>query len=99
MAVISKDDLMKKVSAFISEEQNDDAISLVEDISDTLSDYEAKINDTTNWKQKYEENDKAWRQKYVSRFSAGVVPEDDVPQDDDEPEPPKRFEDLFSVKE
>lgn len=99
MAVISKDDLLKKVTALISEEQNDDAISLVEDISDTLSDYETKISNTTNWKQKYEENDKAWRQKYINRFSAGVVVEDDVPQNDDEPEPPKRFEELFTVKE
>ena len=98
MAVISKEDLVQKLTAVIGEEQNDEAISLVEDISDTLADYENKISDTTNWKAKYEENDKAWRQKYVSRFSAGVVVEDES-QDDDEPEPPKRFEDLFIVKE
>ena len=30
--------------------------------------YDTKTKDSTEWKTKYEENDKAWREKYTNRF-------------------------------
>ena len=99
MAVIKKDDLISRLTAFIGEEQNDDAISLMEDVSDTLGDYESKINDTTDWKQKYEENDKAWRNKYVTRFTQGVISEDPEEEEEEEKTPPRTYNELFSIKE
>ena len=99
MAVIKKEDLITRLTALIGEEQNDDAISLMEDVSDTLGDYESKVNDTTNWKQKYEENDKAWRNKYVTRFNQGVVSEETFEEEEEEKTPPRTFEELFSIKE
>ena len=99
MAVIKKEDLITRLTAFIGEEQNDDAISLLEDVTDTVNDYETKTNDSTNWKSKYEENDKAWRQKYIDRFKGGVdSATDDTYVEDDTPTP-MRYEDLFTVKE
>lgn len=98
MAVIKKEDLITRLTAFIGEEQNDDAISLIEDVSDTLGDYDSKINDSTDWKKKYEENDKEWRNKYVTRFTQGVVPEE-AQTPEEEKEAPRTYEELFSVKE
>ena len=98
MAIVSKEDLLSRLTAIIGEDQNDDAITLVEDMTDTFNDFDSKTKDGTNWKQKYEDNDKAWRQKYIDRFNKGVVEEpEDEPEE--EHEAPKRFEELFSVKE
>lgn len=97
MAIVSKEDLLSRLTAFIGEDQNDDAITLVEDMTDTFNDFDSKTKDETKWKLKYEENDKAWRQKYIDRFNKGVVEEEEEPEE--ERETPKRFEDLFSVKE
>lgn len=91
----SKDELISMISARIGEDNSDEALSLLEDVTDTLTDYEAKTADSTNWQQKYEENDKEWRNKYKERFMNGSETIDD---EIIEPEPePKRysFEDLF----
>lgn len=99
MAILKTDELISKISAFIGEEQNDDAISILEDVTDTLNDFESKTNDTTDWKTKYEENDKSWRAKYIARFNQGVPDDGSDSPEEEEHEAPKRFEDLFTVKE
>lgn len=99
MAILKTDELISKISAFIGEEQNDDAISVLEDVTDTLNDFESKTNDATNWKTKYEENDKNWRAKYIARFNQGVPDDGNDSNEEEEREAPKRFEDLFTVKE
>lgn len=91
----SKDELISMISARIGEDNSDEALSLLEDVTDTLTDYETKTADSTNWQQKYEENDKEWRNKYKERFMSGSETIDD---EIIEPEPePRRysFEDLF----
>ena len=61
----SKEDLLATVSARLEGDTSDEAISLFEDLSDTLTDMETKANgDGTDWKAKYEENDAEWRKKY-----------------------------------
>ena len=51
----SKDDILAQLKEVLGESSsNDNSIALIEDISDTL-------DDTTDWKQKYEENDKMWK--------------------------------------
>ena len=91
----TKDELISMISQRIGEDNSDDAITLLEDISDTFTDFENKTADATNWKEKYEENDKEWRDRYKERFMNG-----DAQQDEpfvEEIEEPKRysFDDLF----
>ena len=76
MAVVSKEDLLNRITAFIGEDKNDEMITLVEDVTDTFDDFDNKTKDATNWKQKYEENDKNWREKYINRFKQGMIPEE-----------------------
>ena len=104
MAIRTKDELLTAVRDVIGEE-NDNLIPIIEDITDTISDLEAKSTDSEDWKAKYEENDKAWKKKYTDRFF-GKIPEDekDVIEETGDPEPeedtsPKHFEELFSVEE
>lgn len=99
MAIMNKQDLLDRLTAAVGEDKNDDVIALVEDLSDTIDDYESKVKDQTDWKSKYEENDKAWRNKYITRFKAGVVDEEEDDPDEEERPRPKTFEELFTVKE
>lgn len=99
MSVVTKDSILESVKTLVGETPTDEGLALMENISDTYADLESRVNDTEDWKTKYEENDKQWRQKYTERFSSGndleVEQEDDL---DDEPPEPTSFEELF-VKE
>lgn len=66
----TREELMTMITARVGEDTSDEAISFMEDITDTLDDYETKIaGDGTDWKSKYEENDRQWREKYIARFN------------------------------
>lgn len=102
MSVVSKEEIIKSLTEYFGEETPDEAITLMENITDTFDDMEAKTKDTEDWKQKYEENDKAWRQKYKERFLNNAPKEDENEYEEndvhDEPEV-KTFEDLFKERE
>lgn len=63
MAIVKKEDLMKRVTEILKDNTTDEAISILEDIDDTLA---ASGED---WKTKYDELDKSWRKKYIERFN------------------------------
>jgi hypothetical protein len=99
--VRTKDELITALKEYIGENNDDKAIALLEDVTDTVDDYETKISDPDDWKKKFEENDKAWRKKYTDRFSAPVKKDvtdepDEIPDDDqNEGEKELTFENLF----
>ena len=101
MAVKTKEEILKILRGRFGEEPTDADITMLEDITDTFTDFEEKTSDATNWKNKYEENDKAWKKKYSDRFFSKDGGNNDNPGDSDEPEdkPMKTFDDLFTVKE
>ena len=66
--VKTKDEILEAIKAKIGEDTSDEAIALLEDVTDTLNDYDNKANTDTDWKAKYEENDKEWRKRYTDRF-------------------------------
>lgn len=92
----SKDEIISMISQRIGEDNSDEAIGLLEDITDTLNDYETKTNDSTNWKQKYEDNDKEWRERYKERFMSGSS--DDIEEElvDEPAERKYTFDELFT---
>lgn len=98
MAVRTKDEIMASIRARIGDDSSDEALALVEDLSDTYDDMQAKANgDGTDWKAKYEENDKNWREKYRDRFY-GVGAENDPPKSktkEDDSDRPLTYENLF----
>ncbi len=103
MSVLNKEDFFSKIKARIGDDSSDDALSFIEDMTDTFNDLESRTNDSENWKQKYDDLDKTWREKYRARFfDAGTTPEDvkedqkdDVLDDAEE----KDFDDLFTERE
>ena len=96
--VKTKDELLNAIKEKFGDDTSDETISLIEDISDTMSDYETRVADTTNWKNMYEENDKNWRNKYKERFFNSDGQHENE-HEDNEDKTIKTFEDLFTVKE
>jgi hypothetical protein len=68
MAKLSKEDFMTAVKNIVGDNTNDEAIKFVEDMSDTYNELEQSTAGQEDYKKKYEDNDKAWREKYRSRF-------------------------------
>lgn len=95
MAKLSKDELIEKVRKYVGDRTDDDTIEIIEDISDSID-----SSDADEWKQKYEENDKMWRDKYISRFVDKKEDEPDTPTEHEEEEKEyNSFEDLFNEEE
>lgn len=93
--VRTKDEILNLVKDIIKDDTSDSALSLVEDLSDTLDARET--SDETDWKTKYEENDAQWRQRYRDRFFSKPAQEEEEPDDpvSEETNEPKTFSDLF----
>ena len=95
MAKLSKDELIEKVRKYVGDRKDDETIEIIEDISDSIDSSEAD-----DWKKKYEENDKMWRDKYISRFVEKKEDEPDTPTEPGEEEKEyNSFEDLFEEEE
>lgn len=101
MGVRTREEILEAIRSRIGEDTSDESISLLEDITDTMEDYETRVADKTDWKNKYDELDATWRRKYIERFS-GKSGEDikneqeEQIKDDDEP---RTFDELFTERE
>lgn len=92
MAVRNLDEIMSKLKNKFGEDDSEETLELVADISDTIN-----AGNGDEWKKKYEENDAAWKKKYRDRFYARVEEED---VEDRTPETKKKtFNDLFKEGE
>ena len=94
MAKLSKDELIEKVKKYVGDRTDDETIEIIEDISDSID-----SSDHDEWKKKYEENDKMWRDKYISRFFEKNDEENEDPTNEDDEKEYKTFEDLFEEEE
>lgn len=95
MSKLSKDELIEKVRKYVGDRKDDETIEIIEDISDSID-----SSDADEWKHKFEENDKMWRDKYISRF---VEKKEDEPDTPTEPEEEEKeyfsFGDLFEEED
>lgn len=96
MAILTKEQLIEKVKTIIGDSTDDNVLSFMEDFNDTVNSF-----DSENWKQRYEENDKAWRQRYKDRFFGKKTEEEDKMDDISDDTPPEQltFEKLFNKGE
>lgn len=81
MAILKKDEFMGKLKELIGDRTDDEALTIVEDFSETYDSFDRK--DEEDWKTKYEENDKRWRERYRNTFFDGStkLDEDEVIED------------------
>lgn len=97
MAIKSKEELIKQINDKFGEDNSDEVIALLEDISDTFDDLTDKATNGSEWKTKYEDSVK----KYRERFMQAPDKSEDLEQDDtevEETEELKTFEDLFKTE-
>ena len=104
MSVLNKEQFMERLKARIGEDTSDDAVSFIEDMTDTFNDMETRSNGQSDeqWQAKLDELDKSWRTKYRDRFFSETTPADvkEVQEEDvkDDAES-KTFSDLFEERE
>lgn len=103
MAILSRDDFFKAINARIGEDNSDDAIKFIEDITDTYNALDNKNASGEDWEKRYNENDKMWREKYRVRFFDSETKDDptDIPEVEKKDPEQERAEsisinDLFS---
>lgn len=94
MAVRTIEEILESIKTRVGDSTEDADLEFLEDVTDTLSDLKSKSEGQEDWKTKYEENDKQWREKYRDRFFDKKDSDLD-PDPEPEPEAPKTFEDLF----
>lgn len=69
MAVLGKDDFFKALHEKVGTDSSEESLTFLENMTDTYNDLENRANgDGVDWKKKYEENDKAWQDRYRHRF-------------------------------
>ena len=94
MAVLSREDLMKRLNEALGEDAD---VSILEDVADTY-DAVADHSDAEEWERRYNENEAAWRKRYRDRFESGT-PDSDRKDPEDEPKEEeikvKTFDELF----
>ena len=105
MAVLNKEQFLARLQERIGEDTSDEAMTFIEDMTDTFNHMETRSNGQSDeqWKQKYDELDKSWREKYKARFfNSETTPadvkdeqEEDVKDDAEE----KTYADLFEERE
>ena len=101
MAVRTREEILEAIRSRIGEDTSDESISLLEDITDTMEDYETRVADKTDWKNKYDELDATWRRKYIERFS-GKTGEDSKNEQEEQikdDSEPRTFDELFTERE
>lgn len=95
MAIVTKQQILEAVRERFDGDESDEALSLIENLSDTLDDLENKTKDNTDWEKKYNDNDKKWREKYKARFFGASDDDDEDDGEQDETPKPLTFENLF----
>ena len=101
MAIKTRDEIMEVIRRRIGEDTSDEAISLLEDVTDTFTDSETRVADKTDRKAKSDEMDASWRKKYMDRFSGKTgedLKEEQQEQIKDDSQP-RTFDELFTERE
>lgn len=99
MAVLERDALFAKLKGIIGENDSEESLTFLEDFSDTFDSLANSSKDQTDWKKKYEDNDKAWKQKYRERFFSSTKQEEIADEEEGEEEETKEvktYDELFT---
>lgn len=103
MAVLGKEEFMKQLNDIVGDNTSDEALSFLENASDTIEDLSKQVTEAGDWKKKFETNDANWRQKYRERFAQPSPPreepDDTIDEEDDDQTEELTFENLFETKE
>jgi hypothetical protein len=101
--ILTREELVSAVRNIFGEDSTDEQISFIENLSDTVSDFEERITTSGDWKTKYEENDANWRKRYTERFVNPNTTREKIIEGQEEDiiddGSPKSFAELFKERE
>lgn len=99
MAVRSYEEIMEMIRKRIGEDSSDEAIALIEDLSDTLQSGNADM--VKQLTAEKEELDKTWRERYKARFFGGsdTNPVENLQETVIEPEPESEVVKIFESED
>lgn len=92
----SLNELVDNFNNIVGDNTDDSVLTFMEDITDTLNNYDALTHDNEDWHAKYNELDTEWRNKYKERFMNHEDVEYEIVNDEDVKPSPKTFEELFN---
>lgn len=101
MAIRTREEILESIRNIVGDSTDDNTLQVLEDVTDTFTDFENKTANQTDWEAKYKENDEGWRKKYAERFYTGdtsVPPKINEPDIDEPGNKPTRFEELFKTE-
>ena len=102
MAVLDRDKFFERIKERLGEDDSDETLSYLEDITDTYEDLErrSRRGDEEDWKSKYESLDGEWRKRYRDRFFSSREEAKEEQEEDIKDDGKKRsFETLFEERE
>ena len=103
MSVLSRDELLEKTRALLGERTDDEAITFIEDVTDTYDSISGAKSGYTEEEvtAKVNEVEEKWRKKYRDRFfgNGGDDDDDDEPDDGNTNTEEVTIDDLFDKKE
>lgn len=100
MPIRTREEILESIRNIVGDSTDDNTLQVLEDVTDTFTDFENKTANQTDWEAKYKENDEGWRKKYAERFYTGdpSIPPKNEPVIDEPDDKPTRFEDLFTTE-
>ena len=102
MAILDRDNFFKRIRERLGEDDSEEALSYLEDMTDTWEDIERRASreGEENWEEKYNNLDAEWRKRYRDRFfntPEGV--KEDQEEDVKDDGKVRSFETLFEERE
>lgn len=79
MPKITFGELREKITGLIGDRTDDEALSILEDVADTL------VDEPEDWHEKYNQLDADWRKRYRDRFNGKPDRADPIPEPEPEP--------------
>lgn len=100
MSVLNKEDFISSIQARLGEDNSDEALSFLENLTDTYNALDERANSSVKeWEEKYNKLDTDWRNKYKERFNTPVQSSSASTTtsmtNQEELNIPTKFEDLF----
>lgn len=93
MAIKTREELMSDLSTLLGENDSDEALAFIQDMSDTLS--ESGAARISQLEQQVKDTDAAWRKRYRETFFSGKP---ETVEEDEQPKKPRTFAELFTTK-
>lgn len=99
MAIKTKEEILNLLKEKTQDDTTDETLTFIEDVTDTLNNYDTQLAESGNWKDRYEANDKAWREKYRNRFFS-IPSEKEAEEDyktDEQKNKKTKYTELFKI--